>query len=150
MQTQNIQLSEILDTIEEMGDLSESAMEAARGSLASAVSARVSVDMSGFAPNSDMICGGGMEVLCEVLSPRQAEKQSGDSEAGVVDPRCFAADQQCRQYQQAGCHHRSDPRQHRPQLQQDPQQQFLCAHTYTAPSFRYSSICSVNSLCWCL
>ena len=30
MQTQNIQLSEILDTIEEMGDLSESAMEAAR------------------------------------------------------------------------------------------------------------------------
>ena len=30
MQTQNIQLSEILDTIDEMGDLSESAMEAAR------------------------------------------------------------------------------------------------------------------------
>ena len=55
------------------GLLEARAMEAARGSLASAVSARVSVDMSGFAPNSDMICGGGMEVLCEVLSPRQAE-----------------------------------------------------------------------------
>ena len=35
MQTQNIQLSEILDTIEEMGDLSESAMEAARKRLSS-------------------------------------------------------------------------------------------------------------------
>ena len=42
------------------GLLEARAMEAARGSLASAVSARVSVDMSGFAPNSDMICGGGM------------------------------------------------------------------------------------------
>ena len=55
------------------GLLEARAMEAARGSLASAVSARVSVDMTGFAPNSDMICGGAMEVLCEVLSPRQAE-----------------------------------------------------------------------------
>ena len=55
------------------GLLEARAMEAARGSLASAVSARVSVDLSGFLPNSDMICGGGMEVLCEVLSPRQAE-----------------------------------------------------------------------------
>ena len=55
------------------GLLEARAMEAARGSLASAASARVSVDMSGFAPNSDMICGGDMEVLCEVLSPRQAD-----------------------------------------------------------------------------
>lgn len=45
------------------GLLEARAMEAARGSLASSVSARVSVDMSGFSPNSDMICGGGMEVL---------------------------------------------------------------------------------------
>ena len=55
------------------GLLEARAMEAARGSLASAASARVSVDLSGFSPNSDMICGGGMEVLCEVLSPRQAD-----------------------------------------------------------------------------
>jgi xanthine dehydrogenase accessory factor len=55
------------------GLLEARAMEAARGSLASAVSTRVSVDMTGFSPNSDMICGGSMEVLCEVLSPRQAE-----------------------------------------------------------------------------
>ena len=55
------------------GLLEARAMEAARGSLANAASARVSVDMSGFAPNSDMICGGDMEVLCEVLSPRQAD-----------------------------------------------------------------------------
>ena len=51
------------------GLLEARAMEAARGSLASAASARVSVDMTGFSPNSDMICGGSMEVLCEVLSP---------------------------------------------------------------------------------
>ena len=55
------------------GLLEARAMEAARGSLASAASARVSVDMTGFSPNSDMICGGSMEVLCEVLSPRQAD-----------------------------------------------------------------------------
>ena len=55
------------------GLLEAQAMEAARGSLASAASARVSVDMTGFSPNSDMICGGSMEVLCEVLSPRQAD-----------------------------------------------------------------------------
>ena len=55
------------------GLLEARAMEAARGCLASAASARVSIDLSGFSPNSDMICGGGMEVLCEVLSPRQAD-----------------------------------------------------------------------------
>ena len=55
------------------GLLEARAMEAARNSLASGLSARVSCDMSGFTPNSDMICGGGMEVLCEVLAPRQAE-----------------------------------------------------------------------------
>ncbi|MCH5143921.1 XdhC family protein [Desulfovibrio sp. UIB00] len=55
------------------GLLEARAMEAARNSLASSLSARVSCDMSGFTPNSDMICGGGMEVLCEVLAPRQAE-----------------------------------------------------------------------------
>ena len=55
------------------GLLEARAMEAARGSLASAASARVSVDMTGFSPNSDMICGGSMEVLCEVLSPSQAD-----------------------------------------------------------------------------
>lgn len=54
------------------GLLEARAMEAARNSLASGLSARVSCDMSGFTPNSDMICGGGMEVLCEVLAPRQA------------------------------------------------------------------------------
>lgn len=55
------------------GLLEARAMEAARNSLASGFSARVSCDMSGFTPNSDMICGGGMEVLCEVLAPKQAE-----------------------------------------------------------------------------
>lgn len=55
------------------GLLEARAMEAARNSLAGGLSARVSCDMSGFTPNSDMICGGGMEVLCEVLAPRQAE-----------------------------------------------------------------------------
>ena len=55
------------------GLLEARAMEAARNSLANGLSARVSCDMSGFTPNSDMICGGGMEVLCEVLAPRQAE-----------------------------------------------------------------------------
>lgn len=55
------------------GALEARAMEAARRSLENGVSARVSCDLSGFSPNSDMICGGGMEVLCEVLSPRQAE-----------------------------------------------------------------------------
>ncbi len=55
------------------GLLEARAMEAARNSLASGLSGRVSCDMSGFTPNSDMICGGGMEVLCEVLAPRQAE-----------------------------------------------------------------------------
>ena len=55
------------------GLLEARAMEAARNSLASGLSARVSCDMSGFTPNSDMICGGGMEVLCEVLSPSQAD-----------------------------------------------------------------------------
>ena len=54
------------------GQLEARAMEAARNSLDSGLSARVSCDMSGFASNSDMICGGGMEVLCEVLAPRQA------------------------------------------------------------------------------
>ena len=51
------------------GLLEARAMEAARNSLASGLSGRVSCDMSGFTPNSDMICGGGMEVLCEVLAP---------------------------------------------------------------------------------
>ena len=55
------------------GLLEARTMEAARNSLQSAVSARVSVDLSGFLPTSDMICGGGMEVLCEVLAPRQIE-----------------------------------------------------------------------------
>jgi len=54
------------------GALEARAMEAARSSLESGVSARVSCDLSGFSPNSDMICGGGMEVLCEVLAPMQA------------------------------------------------------------------------------
>lgn len=55
------------------GLLEARAMEAARGSLASAASARVFVDMNGVTPNSDMICGGSMDVLCEVLAPRQAK-----------------------------------------------------------------------------
>lgn len=54
------------------GALEARAMEAARRSLESGVSARVSCDLSGFSPNSDMICGGGMEVLCEVLTFPQA------------------------------------------------------------------------------
>lgn len=54
------------------GALEARAVEAARQSLESNVSSRVSCDLSGFTPQSDMICGGGMDVLCEVLAPEQA------------------------------------------------------------------------------
>ncbi|GAB1254973.1 MULTISPECIES: XdhC family protein [Desulfovibrio] len=54
------------------GLLEARAMEAAAQSLFMGRSARVSCDLSGFTPDSDMICGGGMEVLCEVLLPEQA------------------------------------------------------------------------------
>ncbi len=54
------------------GLLEARAMEAAAQSLFMGQSARVSCDLSGFTPDSDMICGGGMEVLCEVLLPEQA------------------------------------------------------------------------------
>lgn len=55
------------------GLLEARAMEAARNSLESGCSSRVVCDMSGFSPNSDMICGGSMEVLCEVLAPHHGE-----------------------------------------------------------------------------
>ena len=53
------------------GLLEARAMEAARQSLESGCSAYASFDLSGFTPGSDMICGGGMEVLCEALRPEQ-------------------------------------------------------------------------------
>ena len=56
------------------GLLEARAMEAAAQSLFVGRSARVSCDLSGFTPDSDMICGGGMEVLCEVLLPAQADQ----------------------------------------------------------------------------
>lgn len=54
------------------GLLEARAMEAAAQSLFMGRSSQVVCDMSGFTPDSDMICGGGMEVLCEVLQPDQA------------------------------------------------------------------------------
>lgn len=51
------------------GLLEARAFEAAAQSLFMGKSSQVSCDMSGFAPDSDMICGGGMDVLCEVLTP---------------------------------------------------------------------------------
>lgn len=54
------------------GALEARAVEAARQSLESGISARVACDLTGLSPASDMICGGSMEVLCEVLGPEQA------------------------------------------------------------------------------
>lgn len=54
------------------GLLEARAMEAAAQSLFMGQSSQVVCDMSGFAPGSDMICGGDMEVLCEVLRPDHA------------------------------------------------------------------------------
>ena len=54
------------------GLLEARAMEAAAQSLFMGTSSQVSCDMSGFTPDSDMICGGGMDVLCEVLTPNKA------------------------------------------------------------------------------
>ncbi|MDD4702056.1 MAG: XdhC family protein [Desulfovibrio sp.] len=53
------------------GLLEARAMEAAAQSLFMGRSSQVVCDMSGFTGDSDMICGGGMEVLCEVLLPHQ-------------------------------------------------------------------------------
>lgn len=54
------------------GALEARALEAARQSLTGGISTRISCDLSGLSPESDMICGGGMEVLCEALMPEQA------------------------------------------------------------------------------
>lgn len=54
------------------GALEARALKAARQSLAGGISTRVSCDLTGLSPESDMICGGGMEVLCEALMPQQA------------------------------------------------------------------------------
>lgn len=54
------------------GALEARALETARQSLTGGISARVSCDLTGLSPESDMICGGGMEVLCEALMPEQA------------------------------------------------------------------------------
>lgn len=54
------------------GALEARAVEAARQSLESGISARVACDLTGLSPASDMICGGSMEVLCEALGPEQA------------------------------------------------------------------------------
>ncbi len=54
------------------GALEARAVEAARQSLESGISARVFCDLTGLTPASDMVCGGSMEVLCEALTPEQA------------------------------------------------------------------------------
>ncbi|MBS6829916.1 MAG: XdhC family protein [Desulfovibrio sp.] len=54
------------------GALEARAVEAARQSLESGISARVACDLTGLSPASDMICGGSMEVLCEALGQEQA------------------------------------------------------------------------------
>ena len=77
----------------------------------------------------------------------KAVEQPGDPEAGIIDPRLFAGDQQKRQHQQGNRCHGDEPGQHGPQGHQHPQRQFFCTHV---SSPRYSSISRVNSLCWCL
>lgn len=54
------------------GALEARAMEAARQCRESGLSALVRCDLTGLGPDSDMICGGQMEVLCEVLTPEAA------------------------------------------------------------------------------
>ena len=54
------------------GALEARAMEAARQRLADGGFSLSSFDLSGASPESDMICGGGMQVLCETLRPEQA------------------------------------------------------------------------------
>lgn len=54
------------------GLLEAQTMDAAQKALASGHSSRASFDLAGTLADSDMICGGGMEVLCEVLTPEQA------------------------------------------------------------------------------
>jgi xanthine dehydrogenase accessory factor len=54
------------------GALEARAMEAARQRLADGGFSLSSFDLSGTSPENDMICGGGMQVLCETLRPEQA------------------------------------------------------------------------------
>lgn len=54
------------------GALEARAMEAARQCLADGGFSLSSFDLSGASPENDMICGGGMQVLCETLRPEQA------------------------------------------------------------------------------
>ena len=64
----------VLSLLEKLGGglLEARAFEAAAQSLFMGTSSQISCDMSGFTPDSDMICGGGMDVLCEVLTPDKA------------------------------------------------------------------------------
>ena len=48
------------------------AVEAANVCLKEGRSARVRCDLTGLGPDSDMICGGSMDLLCEYLAPAQA------------------------------------------------------------------------------
>ncbi len=54
------------------GLLEAQSIEAARGALAAGRPCRAFFDLAGQTADSDMICGGGMEVLCEMLTPEQA------------------------------------------------------------------------------
>ena len=54
------------------GLLEARAVEAANVCLKEGRSARVRCDLTGLGPDSDMICGGSMDLLCEYLAPAQA------------------------------------------------------------------------------
>ena len=54
------------------GLLEARAVEAANVCLKEGRSARVRCDLTGLGPDSDMICGGSMDLLCEYLMPAQA------------------------------------------------------------------------------
>ena len=54
------------------GLLEARAVEAANVCLKEGRSARVRCDLTGLGPDSDMICGGSMDLLCEYLTPAQA------------------------------------------------------------------------------
>lgn len=54
------------------GLLEAQSIRAAEQALATGRSCRAAFDLAGQTADSDMICGGGMEVLCEVLTPEQA------------------------------------------------------------------------------
>lgn len=72
------------------GLLEARAVEAANVCLREGRSARVRCDLTGLGPDSDMICGGSMDLLCEYLAPAQAP------DIHRADPCCRRRSCRCR------------------------------------------------------